>query len=85
VGTRRADRHPAQVEATRGLARVCPTAVIALREPYDLGLIPEARAALATYGDSEPLCRAALAVCFGEANAQGRLPVSLPGLWGPPQ
>jgi beta-N-acetylhexosaminidase len=79
VGTRRADHHPSQVEATRGLARVCPTVVIALREPYDLGLIPEARAALATYGDSEPLSRAALAVCFGEAPATGQLPVSISG------
>ncbi len=80
VGTRRASHNPSQVEAARGLARVRPTAVIALREPYDLGLIPEARAAVAAYGDGGPLCRATLAVCLGEAPAHGRLPVTIPGL-----
>jgi len=83
VCTRRATRFAGQIQAARALARVRPTALMALREPYDLGGVPEARAALAAYGDGEPLARAALAVCFGELTPRGRLPVRVPGLGAP--
>lgn len=82
VATRRASQYPAQLRATRALAAVRPTVLLALREPYDLGLVPEARAALAAYGDVAPLAQAALAACFGELVPTGRLPVTVPGLAG---
>jgi beta-N-acetylhexosaminidase len=83
VATRRASQYPAQLRAARALAGGRPTVLVALREPYDLGLVPEAHAALAAYGDVTPLAEAALAACFGELAPTGRLPVTVPGLSGP--
>jgi len=78
VGARRLSRDPAQAAAVRKLAAVRPLVLVALREPYDLGLVPEARALVAAYGDEEPLVEAALDVIGGRLRAVGRLPVAVP-------
>ena len=77
VGTRRLSRDPAQVEAVRRLAAARPVVLVALREPYDLSLVPEARTRIAAYGDEEPLVEAALDVITGRLKPSGRLPVTV--------
>jgi beta-N-acetylhexosaminidase len=54
---------------------------LAVRNPYDLLAFPRLRTYLVTYEYSEPALAAAVRVLFGEIEAQGRLPVSLPGLY----
>jgi beta-N-acetylhexosaminidase len=53
---------------------------IAVRNPYDLQVFPELRTYLATYEYSRPALVAAVRVLFGEGQAQGHLPVTIPGL-----
>jgi beta-N-acetylhexosaminidase len=53
---------------------------IAVRNPYDLQAFPQLRTYLATYEYSQPALTAAVRVIFGEIQAQGHLPVSIPGL-----
>jgi beta-N-acetylhexosaminidase len=63
------------------LERTIPTIVLALRMPYDLMLFPTAPTYLCTYSALEPSIQAAAAVLFGQAEATGRLPVSIPGMY----
>ena len=53
---------------------------IAVRNPYDLQVFPELRTYLATYEYSRPALVAAVRVLFGESQAPGHLPVTIPGL-----
>ncbi len=53
---------------------------IAVRNPYDLLAFPELRTYLATYEFSRPALVAAVRVLFGESQAQGHLPVTIPAL-----
>jgi beta-N-acetylhexosaminidase len=53
---------------------------IAVRNPYDLQVFPELRTYLATYEFSRPALVAAVRVLFGESQAPGHLPVTIPGL-----
>ncbi len=55
--------------------------VVATGDPYDLLGFPEVPAYLATYGSDEPSLEAAARVLLGATKPQGRLPVSLPGLY----
>lgn len=56
-----------------------PTAVMAIRNPYDIMHIPEARAYLCIYGRAVgPNIPAGVRAVFGEANPQGKLPVDIP-------
>lgn len=55
--------------------------VVAVGDPYDLLQFPEVPAYLATYGSDEPSLEAAARVLLGTVRPQGRLPVSLPGLY----
>jgi beta-N-acetylhexosaminidase len=56
------------------------TIVIAVRNPYDLLAFPQVRTYLATYEYTRPALIAAAHVLFGEKQARGHLPVSIPGL-----
>lgn len=56
--------------------------VVAIREPYDVAVVPLGRrnvALLATYGLNPPTLAALVAVLRGEARPAGRLPVEIPG------
>lgn len=55
--------------------------LVALRNPYDLMELPEAPAFLATYGYRQEAMESVARIIFGEVRPQGRLPVSLPGLY----
>ena len=54
---------------------------IAVGIPYDLLAFPQLGTYLVTYEYSQPALDAAVRVLFGEIQAQGHLPVSLPGLF----
>jgi CubicO group peptidase (beta-lactamase class C family) len=58
-----------------------PVILISFGSPYLLELAPEIPAYLCAYGGAEVSQRAAVAVLFGEADAGGRLPVTVPGLF----
>lgn len=58
-----------------------PVIVAALRLPYDLVAFPQAPAYVCTYGILEPSMRALAKALFGQGGMQGRLPVSIPGLY----
>jgi beta-N-acetylhexosaminidase len=51
---------------------------IAVRNPYDLQAFPQLHTYLATYEYSPPALTAAVRVIFGESQAHGHLPVSIP-------
>lgn len=71
-----------QAEYARMLAQLrTPTIVVALGSPYTVAAFPEASTALAVYGWSEPLQRAAARAIVGAIPLGGRLPVSVPGLY----
>lgn len=61
------------------LASGKPLAVMAIRNPYDIMYMPGVKAYVAVYGAAEgPNIPAGIAVIFGQALPQGRLPVSIP-------
>ncbi|MEW6233673.1 MAG: glycoside hydrolase family 3 C-terminal domain-containing protein, partial [Chloroflexota bacterium] len=82
IATRNADLHPEQGRLVREiLALGKPTAIMALRNPYDLMAFPQAPTYLATYGDAPCSVEAVVQALFGELAPRGRLPVSIPGLY----
>ena len=58
-----------------------PVIGIAAYNPYDLLAFPELGTYLATYEYTQPAFDAVARVLFGEVQAQGHLPVSIPGLY----
>jgi beta-N-acetylhexosaminidase len=54
---------------------------IALANPYDLLAFPQLRTYVATYEYTIPALTAVVHTIFGATPPQGRLPVSLPGLY----
>jgi beta-N-acetylhexosaminidase len=58
-----------------------PIIGIAAHNPYDLLAFPELGTYLVTYEYTQPAFAAVVRVLFGEIQAQGHLPVSLPGLY----
>ncbi|WP_084658887.1 beta-N-acetylhexosaminidase [Thermogemmatispora onikobensis] len=58
----------------------CPVVALAVYNPYDLLACPQLTTYLLTYEYTRPAIEAAVAVLFGDAHPQGRLPVSLPSL-----
>jgi beta-N-acetylhexosaminidase len=52
-----------------------------LRLPYDLSVFPEADTYFCTYSILEPSMRALAKALFGKIKFEGRLPVSIPGLF----
>jgi beta-N-acetylhexosaminidase len=57
-----------------------PTIGLATCDPYDLSAFPELGTYLATYEYTVPALVAAVEVLFGEAEAGGSLPVTIPGV-----
>jgi beta-N-acetylhexosaminidase len=57
-----------------------PTIGLATCDPYDLSAFPELGTYLATYEYTVPALAAAVEVLFGEAEAGGSLPVTIPGV-----
>lgn len=55
-----------------------PYAVIALRDPYDVNVVPEPVPVLATYSTLPASLEAALEVLYGRAEAKGECPVKIP-------
>lgn len=81
VGTIGADQQPAQAELVRALqARGQQPIVIALRTPYDLIAFPAVENYLCTYSIRPVSMEAVARVLFGEIQAQGILPCTIPGI-----
>lgn len=57
-----------------------PVIGLAVHNPYDLLAFPELATYLVTYEYTAPALTAAVRVLFGEIEARGHLPVSLPGI-----
>jgi beta-N-acetylhexosaminidase len=82
VGTINATQHPGQAALVNLALEINPrTIAIALRMPYDLQCYAQAPTFLCTYSIQPPSLRAAARVLFGQAHAQGTLPVSIPDLY----
>ena len=52
--------------------------MVAIADPYDIALFPEAKTYLATYGFRPVSTQVQARVLFGKVNPSGRLPVSIP-------
>ena len=83
VGTINAFNQAGQAALVRKIVQKnIPVIVAALRLPYDLAAFPETPTYLCTYGILEPSMRALAKALFGYGEMNGRLPVSIPGLYG---
>jgi beta-N-acetylhexosaminidase len=58
-----------------------PTALVAIGSPYTLRSFPNAGAYLCSYSDAEVSMDATAEVLFGEIPTNGRLPVTIPGMF----
>jgi beta-N-acetylhexosaminidase len=82
LGLLNAFAQPGQVALAQALLKSGnPVAIAALRMPYDLAALPEAGTFCCTYSILEPSMQALARALFGQARFQGRLPVSIPGLY----
>ncbi len=82
IGTLNAYNQEGQSTLVREVLKTnIPTIIAALRLPYDLMAFPEAPTYLCTYSILEPSMRALAKTLFGQNQARGRLPVSIPGLY----
>lgn len=82
LGTLNACASPTQAEFVRQALKLgIPSVIVALRLPYDLTAFPEAQTYLCTYSILEPSMRALAKALFGKIQFEGRLPVSIPGLY----
>lgn len=82
LGTLNAYASPSQAEFVRQALKLgLPVVVVALRLPYDLAMFPAAQTYVCTYGILEPSMKALAKALFGQIRFQGRLPVSIPGLY----
>ncbi len=82
VGTLNAFDEPGQQALVQEcIRRGIPTVVVAMRLPYDLNAFPQVPTFVCTYSILEPSMRALASCLFGIRKFQGRLPVSIPGLY----
>jgi beta-N-acetylhexosaminidase len=82
LGTLNAFSQPGQQALVAEVLKTgIPTVVVAMRLPYDLTVFPQASTYVCTYSVLEPSMRALAAAIFGENPFDGRLPVSIPGLY----
>lgn len=80
IGTIDAHVQPEQVALVEAaVATGTPVIAVAMRGPWDVGVIPAGTTALATYSILPGSLRALAAVLGGEAEASGRLPVAVTG------
>jgi beta-N-acetylhexosaminidase len=78
MATRSAHLNPEQLRAAQMVLDAAQRSVlIALRNPYDAGALPEVDAALATFGGAEPQLEAAVAALTGDFTPDGVAPVEL--------
>ncbi len=78
VGTIDAHRQPAQLDLVEALAATgTPVVAVAIRGPWDVAEYPPTVTALATYSILPASLDALAAVLAGDADAPGRLPVSV--------
>jgi len=83
VGTTNALAEPGQAALVDALVETgVPTIVVGLRLPYDLEAYPAAPTYVCTYGILAPSMEALAGALWGDVPFQGRLPVSIPGLYG---
>jgi beta-N-acetylhexosaminidase len=82
VATQDARCNPGQAEVVKWLtAGGYPLVVIALRTPYDLLAFPEVDTYVAAYGFRSVTLEALAQLLWGVILPQGKLPVSIPGLY----
>jgi beta-N-acetylhexosaminidase len=83
VGTTNALAEPGQAALVEALTETgVPMVTVGLRLPYDLAAYPVAPTYLCTYSILAPSMEALARALWGEVPLQGRLPVSIPGLYG---
>ncbi len=82
IGTINATGQPGQAALVNTiLAADIPTIAVALRMPYDLSSFPTAPVYLSVYSVLSPSMDALADALWGAAPIDGRLPVSIPGLY----
>ncbi|MED1202278.1 glycoside hydrolase family 3 protein [Heyndrickxia acidicola] len=82
IPTYNANTNSAQKAFVQGLEKTeKPIVIAAMRNPYDIMAFPEVNANILTYGNGEISTRALAKAIAGEVNPEGRLPVSIPGLY----
>jgi beta-N-acetylhexosaminidase len=82
VGTINATTHLGQASLVNALLHAhIKTIVVALRMPYDLQAFPHAPTFLCAYSLLPPSMRALARILVGEKASEGKLPVSIPGLY----
>jgi beta-N-acetylhexosaminidase len=82
LGTLNAYASLSQAEFVRQALKLdIPPVVVALRLPYDLTVFPEAKTYVCAYSILEPSMEALAKALFGKIKFEGRLPVSIPGLY----
>lgn len=75
-----ASKNPAQARLINELAEASDRmVVVAIRNPYDLEVLPEVAVYLTTYDYNEYNLRGVARVIAGESKAQGVLPITIPG------
>src|SRR5690606_34936208 len=78
MATRSAHLNPEQLRAAQTILDAAQNSVLlALRNPYDVGALPDVDAALVTFGGAEPQLEAAVAALTGEFTPEGVAPVEL--------
>ncbi len=58
-----------------------PSIVLAMGSPYVLGALPNASAYVCSFSDAEAMTEATVEALFGEISVQGKLPVTIPGMF----
>jgi beta-N-acetylhexosaminidase len=82
LGTDSAHLRPDQAELARALLSLGrPMLSVALRTPWDLAAYPASATHACSFGVLAPTMEALAAALFGERDFEGRLPVSLAGLY----
>jgi beta-N-acetylhexosaminidase len=82
IGTINAVQYGGQAAVVNAAIEENPRTIpVALRMPYDLQCFAHASTYLCTYSIQPPSLRALARVLFGQSQAQGTLPVSIPGLY----
>ncbi len=81
LATLNADRDPQQAKLVQNLiSSGRRLIVISMQNPYDLQAFPQLGTYICTYEYSRPAIEASVRVLFGETQAKGKLPVTIPGL-----
>ena len=82
IGTLNAYASPNQAGFVQQALKLgIPSVAVALRLPYDLTVFPEAQTYICTYSILEPSMRALAKALFGRIKFEGKLPVSIPGIY----